>query len=174
MSFVLTLKFDDETFATLDDLRREHFPPERNFVSAHSTLFHALPDDEQDFIEETLTEIALKTGVLELHFPNLLFLGKGTAIELICPRLVQLRGQLSNYWRDFLGEQDSRKIKLHVTIQNKVEPETAKQTFAELSETFKPFDGRGEGVLFWRYLQTGRWEFVQEFLFVRKPTNDNV
>lgn len=168
MSFILTLKFDDETFTTLDDLRCDYFPPERNFVPAHSTLFHALPDEELDFIEETLTETTSNINVLELNFPNLRFLGKGTAIEIVCPRLLRLRWQLSNEWRDFLGEQDSRKIKPHVTIQNKVAPATAKRTFAELSETFKPFDGRGEGVLLWRYLQTGRWEFVREFAFSAK------
>ena len=40
---VLTLLLDADTQAWLDSLRRAHFPPERNLVPAHVTLFHACP-----------------------------------------------------------------------------------------------------------------------------------
>ena len=43
---VLTAALDDETFDWLDGLRRRHFPPERNHLAAHLTLFHALPVDQ--------------------------------------------------------------------------------------------------------------------------------
>ena len=44
---ILTLALDGATFAPLDALRRPHFPPERNLVPAHLTLFHALPGAER-------------------------------------------------------------------------------------------------------------------------------
>ena len=40
---VLTLVLDAQSFAFFDGLRRRHFPPERNVIAAHLTLFHALP-----------------------------------------------------------------------------------------------------------------------------------
>ena len=39
---ILTADLDDASFDLLDVLRRAHFPPERNFLSAHLTLFHRL------------------------------------------------------------------------------------------------------------------------------------
>jgi hypothetical protein len=41
-SFILTAELDPASFAWLDWLRREHFPPERNLLPAHLTLFHRL------------------------------------------------------------------------------------------------------------------------------------
>ena len=57
---ILTLRFDGEAFARLDDLRRAHFPPERNQIPAHLTLFHALPG-------EALEEVGLLAGVGDRH-----------------------------------------------------------------------------------------------------------
>ena len=41
--FVLTLELDGASFGRLNELRRRHYPPERNMVPAHLTLFHQLP-----------------------------------------------------------------------------------------------------------------------------------
>jgi len=51
---ILTLALDGEAFALFDRLRREHFPPERNVVPAHVTLFHALPGEERAAIASVL------------------------------------------------------------------------------------------------------------------------
>ena len=44
---ILTLKLDQASFTRLDALRQAHFPPERNWLSAHLTLFHHLPGDQR-------------------------------------------------------------------------------------------------------------------------------
>jgi len=41
-TYILTAEMDDDSFAWLAGLRRRHFPPERNFLPAHLTLFHRL------------------------------------------------------------------------------------------------------------------------------------
>ena len=41
--FIVTAELPGEIFSWVDGLRRAHFPPERNHLSAHVTLFHALP-----------------------------------------------------------------------------------------------------------------------------------
>ena len=40
---IVTAEFAAPDFACLEGLRRAHYPPERNQVPAHLTLFHALP-----------------------------------------------------------------------------------------------------------------------------------
>ena len=47
---ILTLMLDAGTQAWLEALRRAHFPPGRNLVPAHVTLFHALPGAEGDAV----------------------------------------------------------------------------------------------------------------------------
>ena len=43
---ILTLALDAATQSWLESMRRAHFPPARNLVPAHVTLFHALPGDQ--------------------------------------------------------------------------------------------------------------------------------
>ena len=44
---ILTLAFDEATFARFDGLRRRHFPDALNLIPAHATLFHHLPGEEE-------------------------------------------------------------------------------------------------------------------------------
>lgn len=50
---ILALKLEQPAFERLDALRRAYFPPERNVIPAHLTLFHALPGDQEAAIRET-------------------------------------------------------------------------------------------------------------------------
>ena len=42
-ALIVTAAMGAEDFAWLDRQRRAYFPPERNQLSAHLTMFHALP-----------------------------------------------------------------------------------------------------------------------------------
>ncbi|WP_208644854.1 2'-5' RNA ligase family protein [Mucilaginibacter kameinonensis] len=44
-TLILTLRLDEESQAFFDEMRKRHFPQERNFLKAHLTLFHQLPSD---------------------------------------------------------------------------------------------------------------------------------
>ena len=44
---IVTALLDEVAQERFDRLRREHFPPERNQLDAHLTLFHRLPDDPE-------------------------------------------------------------------------------------------------------------------------------
>ena len=163
--FILTLKLDAQSFATFNELRQQHFPRERNYLDAHLTLFHALPADAETQIRADLDAVAVATAPLDLRFPALRFLGKGVAVEVEAPALVQLRRDLSDKWRPLLGAQDARVIKPHITIQNKVTPAKARDLFDELGAQWQPFDGRGAGLQLWRY-QGGPWEAAGNWEFV--------
>ena len=165
--FILTLWLDAESADYFNELRARHFPRERNYLDAHLTLFHALPAEAESQIRADLNAVAEVTPPLDLRFPDARFLGKGVAIEVEAPALVQLRRELSAKWRPLLGAQDARVIKPHITIQNKVTPAKARELFDEITAKWRSFDGRGIGLKLWRYkggpwAAAGQWEFAGE------------
>lgn len=155
---------DETTFAQLDALRQAHFPPERNFLPAHITLFHALPGDQEEAIRATLAALCAATPVFTLTLPSVRFLGRGVAINVDSPALLARRGQLAQQWHDWLSAQDRQRYQPHVTIQNKVVPEVARTLYTELGQSWVPLLAQGEGLQLWRY-QGGPWAFVTEFPF---------
>ncbi len=161
---ILTLWLDADSARQFNELRQRYFPRERNYLDAHLTLFHALPAAAETRIRADLDEIGARTPKLDLNYPGLRFLGKGSAIEVESSELVQLRRGLSAKWRDLLGAQDSRTIKPHITIQNKVTPDKARALFDQLSRAWQPFGVSGTGLLLWRY-RGGPWEAVGQWEF---------
>ena len=162
---ILTLKLEQPAFERLDALRRAHFPPERNVIPAHLTLFHALPGEQAAAIRETLRSLGAVTPALALRFPTLRFLGRGVALEVESRELIGLRRQLASAWSSWLGAQDRQGYRPHITIQNKVAPEQARELYAALTASWEPFGAAGEGLLLWRYLG-GPWELVDEQRFL--------
>ena len=161
---ILTLKLDRESFAFFDALRRKHFPPERNFLAAHVTLFHHLPGNRAEDFKADLKELCCQSEPFDLRFPALRFLGKGAAVEIESAELNRLRETLKNKWFEFLNNQDRQKFKPHITIQNKVAPEIARRLFDELSENWTSRNGAGIGIELWQYLG-GPWRLADEFSF---------
>lgn len=151
---VVTARFDEATFARLDALRRAHFPPDRNVVPAHLTVFHALPGPRRAEVEAVLAEAAQEV-TLQVGAPVLL--GRGVAIAVEVPDLVGLREALADRWRAWLTAQDARPWRRpHVTIQNKVAPAEARALHTALSAAWQPWEGRITGLLLWRY-DGGPW-----------------
>ena len=161
---IITAKLDVSSSAFFDELRRRHFPPERNFLSAHVTLFHHLPGDEIVAVEDALRTVASSWTTIELKFSNARFLGRGTAIGIESAELNALRGKLADEWRSLLTKQDSQKFKPHITVQNKVAPEEAKILFERLKNDWKVKIGKAVGLQLWHY-RNGPWELVKEFAF---------
>lgn len=161
---ILTLKLDQKAFTYFDQLRQQHFPPERNFLSAHVTLFHSLPAEQKSSIQQTLQDFRSHISPLTLTFTTLRFLGKGVAVEVDCPELIQLRQQLATHWRDWLSRQDQQGYRPHITIQNKVTPDQARLLYNQLTSEWKSFQGIGEGLLLW-YYKGGPWELANQFDF---------
>jgi 2'-5' RNA ligase len=164
---ILTLRFDDASFRHFDAMRRRHFPPERNHIPAHLTLFHHLPGEDEGIIATTLREVAGETPQFRLAVGALRFLGYGSAYEITSPELASLRKGLADRWRHALTPQDASGFKPHVTIQNKVASGEAKALFAELQAGFTPFEAAGTGLMLWRYCG-GPWEAAGRFAF-REP-----
>lgn len=162
---ILSLRLDADSFTLLNEMRRQHFPRERNYLDAHVTLFHALPGEEELRIRRDLEELFAHTPALPLWFPRPRFLGRGVAIDIECPELIRLRALLAGRWRELLGAQDSQGWKHpHVTVCNKVAPEKSRALFEQLSGSWQPMNGQGDGLCLWRY-RGGPWEAVEEWKF---------
>jgi 2'-5' RNA ligase len=161
---ILTLAFDGATFSRLDALRRRYFPPERNMVPAHLTLFHALPGENAAQIRRELGELCRRQKAFAVEATGFRSLGQGVALAMSSAELIRFRQGLAREWRDWLTPQDSAKIAPHVTVQNKVGADTARATLRELEVDFSPFAARAEGLNLWRYLG-GPWALDKAFRF---------
>ncbi|MBC7805380.1 MAG: 2'-5' RNA ligase family protein [Akkermansiaceae bacterium] len=77
-----------------------------------------------------------------------------------------LHGRLAAMFEEWLSAQDRQKFQPHVTIQNKVAPEAAKELRTRLSGEWEPITARGLGLHLWRY-RNGPWETVATFPFTK-------
>jgi hypothetical protein len=75
---IVMAKMDSDSFDLLDSLRRQHFPSERNHLSAHMTLFHYLPSERLEEIEEYLKITASLQYEFKLPFAGVKFIGQST------------------------------------------------------------------------------------------------
>ncbi|MGI4874045.1 MAG: 2'-5' RNA ligase family protein [Janthinobacterium lividum] len=162
---ILTLTLDPASQAFFDDLRRQHFPPKINYLSAHLTLFHALPGTEETAIAAYLMAVAASTPEsLPLAVTGVKFMGRGVMYTLENAELRALHRQLQQHWQAWLSPQDGQGLRPHITVQNKVTPEVGRQLHETLAAGFQPFEAQGTGLALWAY-QGGPWELKQQFLF---------
>jgi 2'-5' RNA ligase len=168
---ILTLRMDERSQEHFDHLRERHFPPERNYLRAHLTLFHKLPGEREAEISTELRDICQDREPFTLAARDLRFLGRGVAYELSSPELLALRRELARSWEPWLSAQDRQGFKPHITVQNKVMPEQARGLQNKLQATFTPFEIVGLGLSLWRYVG-GPWEPVDAYLFESRPEGD--
>ncbi|KAB1072146.1 2'-5' RNA ligase family protein [Methylobacterium planeticum] len=161
---ILTLAFEADTFARFDGLRRRHFPEAINLIPAHATLFHHLPGVQEPGVAETIASLARTQGPPEVAVTGLRFTGRGVAYVLESEALSGFRSRLASAFAGHLTEQDRQGWRPHVTVQNKVKPETARALHAALAQDFAPFRFAAPGLLLWRYLG-GPWEERARFAF---------
>lgn len=161
---VLTLQIEDEAFARFDALRRRHFPEALNRVPAHVTLFHQLPGDDEETITHRIEALARGQAEPSVSVMGLRMTGRGVAFTLESEPLVAFRDRLAQVFAPWLTPQDRAPWRPHLTVQNKVEPEAARDLHAALASDFSPFRFAAPGVLLWRY-RHGPWEPRAALLF---------
>lgn len=159
-TYILTAEMDGDTFAWLDELRRQHFPPERNFLSAHLTLFHRLSSRQVD----CLRSLEMPSGAVELRIDQVIFLGFGVAMRVRSPGLERLRKEAVARMGDELSRQDLQPWRPHVTIQNKATADSARRLFRMLEEGFSDRAGTSTALLVWEYLG-GPWKLAERIGF---------
>jgi 2'-5' RNA ligase len=160
---IVSALFGPQDFTWLDGLRRAHFPPQRNQLSAHLTLFHHLPPSLAPELKQRLAEITRTTRPPAMA-AGVISLGRGVAIRIDSPQLTAIRADLANAFAGLLLPQDAAGWRPHVTIQNKVEPAAARALHATLAHDFKPQPIAIIGLAAWWY-RGGPWEPLSRHLF---------
>ncbi len=162
---ILTLTLDADSQAFFDEQRRRYFPPKINYLSAHLTLFHALPSAEYPAIAADLVAAAAtQLGPLSLEVTGVKFMGRGVMYALDNSPLATLHQRLQQQWQPWLTPQDKQKLRPHITAQNKVDPAVARALHEELAAGFQPFTALGTGLALWAY-RGGPWELREQFAF---------
>lgn len=162
---ILTLQFDERTARLFEDARRAHFPPALNKIPAHLTLFHALPGDDEARILAAVADAA-RRDPFPVAVDGLMPLGRGVAYRIASETLAGVRRALAVAFAEDLTRQDRERFRPHVTIQNKVTPETARATLTALSDGFRPFTATAEGLQLWWY-RGGPWAPLAAVPFAR-------
>ena len=161
---IVSVLFGRADQAWFDALRREHFPPERNQLDAHLTMFHHLPPSAGPELKQRLNVATRGVRAPVARAAGLMSLGRGVAVRVECPDLLGIRGELSEAFAGMLTPQDAGGWRPHVTIQNKVQPSIAKLLLAELSRDFRPREVEIAGLAAWWY-RGGPWEPLSRHMF---------
>jgi hypothetical protein len=160
---IVTAELPEALQSRADQLRRAHYPPERNHVPAHVTLFHALPPSAEDELWDALAAEA-RAKPVRARLEGLMNLGRGTALRIESPDTIELWDRLAERFHGLLTPQDEHVPRLHVTIQNKVSPSEAKALQQQLAATLEPREFAFAGLALHRY-RGGPWEFVRRWPF---------
>ena len=161
---IVTALFGDRDFARLDGLRRRHFPPDRNHVPAHLTLFHHLPAMLAEEVVALLNTMVRTHPRPQARISGAMSLGSGVALRVESDALAAIRFDMSERFHGMLAAQDQQGWRAHVTIQNKVRAAEAKLLYAALAEDFMPCPLMIAGLAAWWY-RGGPWEKLGEARF---------
>lgn len=161
---ILTAALDKAALAFFDTQRCRHFPPQCNQLTAHLTLFHALPPSAEADILTRCKLITRGERAIPAEATGLMNLGGGVAYRIHAPALDRLREALVDAWLPLLSAQDRAGFRPHITIQNKVPPAEAKALINALAATFAPVRFTITGLDLWRYLG-GPWEPIASSRF---------
>ena len=133
--FIVTAKLPPDIQGWAEGLRRAHYPPERNHLHAHVTMFHSFAPSLLEELKDFLPRITAEFAAPEAEITGLMDLGTGTAIALASSQLLALRGFIADHFHGSLTDQDLYEPRPHITIQNKVTKREARALQAELGPT---------------------------------------
>lgn len=160
---LVTAELPADVLAWADGLRKAHFPPERNRLQAHVTLFHALPPSIEDELRQLLGALAAAPPP-PARVSGLMKLGGGTALAIDSPAMIALHAAVAERMHGLLTRQDAQPLKLHITIQNKVTAQAARELQDVLGATLQPRAFRFHGLSLHAY-EDGLWRFIRTFPF---------
>ncbi|MGN8000591.1 2'-5' RNA ligase family protein [Sphingomonas sp. 22176] len=161
---IVTALFGKQDQASFDSLRRAHFPPERNQLDAHLTLFHHLPPSVAEELKHRLAQETRGIRAPRARVSGLMSLGQGVAYRIEAPELDAIRAGLLHAFAGLLTPQDAGRWRPHVTIQNKVRPVLAKALLRALEADFSPKTVEISGLASWWY-RGGPWELHSRHMF---------
>ena len=88
---IVTVELAAKDQAWLDALRSRHFPPERNQLPAHLTMFHSLGPMLESELKHRLAALAAELPPPRAHLAGLMNLGGGVAFRIVSEDLDVIR-----------------------------------------------------------------------------------
>ena len=161
---IVTAEMPPDLFSWANQMRVDHFPPDRNYLQAHVTLFHALPPSCEDELRDCLKNMARDNPPVPARLVGIMKMGKGTALKLESAGMIAIWQDLADRFHGLLTPQDEHRPRLHVTVQNKVSIEAAKALQADLALRVEPRDFAFTGLQIHAY-RGGPWEELGRFSF---------
>jgi 2'-5' RNA ligase superfamily len=161
---IMTASMGAADQAWANALRREHYPPERNVLDAHVTLFHHLPGAYEAEAVARAKALAAEFAAPDARLSEVMNLGRGVAYRIHSPGLLAIRDMMAEGLHGLLTAQDQGQPRLHITVQNKVEPAAAKALLQQLSAEFLPRPIAITGLALHRYMG-GPWEPIGDWRF---------
>ncbi len=155
--FIVTAELPGDMLAWADGLRRAHYPAERNKLAAHVTLFHSFAPSLREELRGVLSRMAGEFAAPPARIEGLMDLGSGTALAIESPAMLGIREHIAEHFHGALTAQDAHVPRLHITIQNKVTPQTAGALQRQLAATLIPRDFAFRGLGLHLYRET-HWE----------------
>ncbi|KAI1382628.1 uncharacterized protein F4822DRAFT_423067 [Hypoxylon trugodes] len=167
---VLTIQTDPIHRRTMCALRERYYPPSLLRVSAHISLFRALPGSMLPVIKTDIAAAAAQTAPFDIRAVGppvrLGRGGVGVSVSGLEP-VEKLVKDFQNKWQDTLSRQDRAAFRGHYTLMNKVDdPEVVARCFEEVSREMEPngCPGTALGLSLWRY-DNGWWRHQEDFPF---------
>ena len=170
-ALIVTAELGAMDFAWLDGERRLYFPPERNQLPAHLTMFYALPPSLEAEVRSQLKAHCAGPRP-SATVAGLINLGRGVAYRVVSAELDSIREAIADHFHGSLSVQDASGWRAHVTIQNKVTPRNAKDVHDRLEQDFRPRPLAIHGLALHRYL-SGPWEPLGRWRFEAKGLDPN-
>ena len=162
-ALIVTAEVAAKDLSWLDRLRKQHYPPNRNQLAAHLTMFHALPPSSEAEVRGRLSAFGLLAAP-EAMVVGLMDLGGGVALRIVSDELDAIRNALAEDLHGLLSAQDAHGWRPHVTIQNKVPNRVARELLQTLERDFSPRPLTISGLGLHRYLG-GPWEQIAIYRF---------
>jgi len=162
--FIVTGELPVDVFSWANGLRTQHFPPDRNKLAAHVTLFHSLAPSLREELPRLLARLAGEFAPPAAEMSGLMDLGQGTALAIRSPAMLAIRDRIAEPLWDMLTRQDQGAKRLHITIQNKVARSDAVALQDHLAPTLRrhSFAFTGLGLHIYRgthWEPVGIWKF---------------
>ena len=160
-TLILTLEMEEAQQHFFSAQRAKYFPKYCNYLEAHITLFHKLPDNLN--VEKIIQEFSFRNPI-DLDVTAIDNIGNGVAYIIKSAELQELHMAMQKALTEYLIPQDKNILWPHITIQNKVTAFKAKKTSAFLQKNFEPFSVKAIGITSWIYLG-GPWKKKATYLF---------
>ena len=163
-ALIITAELPLDLHHRFTELRRAHYPAERNWLNAHVTLFRALPPSVEGEVHRLLSRIASEYQPVAAQVGGVMALERGTALAILSPDMLDIREFIGASLHTLLTDQDRHRPKIHVTIQNGVPAADAKALQRELVPMIERRNFAFPALALHRY-EGGPWSFVRRFVF---------